>query len=229
MKTIALLPMKGNSERIPGKNFKMLAGKPLFRWVLDTLNSISSIDSIVINTDARGLLEQHGLFETERIKIRDRRSDICGDEVSMNVILQDDLAATDADAYLMTHTTNPLISKQTLETAISCFKYGKISNKHDSLFGVTKFQTRFYKQDGTAINHDPQNLLPTQNLEPWYEENSCVYLFDKKSFSKTNARIGLTPSLFEIPKLEAIDIDEPEDWALASALAENKYHETNNA
>lgn len=227
MTTIALLPMKGHSERVSGKNFKTLAGKPLFRWILDTLIEVESIDQIVINTDAQDILAKNGLVEDDRIIIRERRPEICGDHVSMNLIIQDDLKAIDADTYIMTHATNPLLSSATVAKALNAFKTAKRYDSADSLFGVTKFQTRFYKEDGLPINHDPDNLIRTQDLEPWFEENSCLYLFDKASFEKTNARIGQRPILFEIPKLEAIDIDEKEDWFLANAVAKALNEESN--
>ena len=229
MKTIALLPMKAHSERVNGKNFRNLAGKPLFRWILDSLIELDVIDEIVINTDARNELEKNGLFETDKVRIRDRRREICGDHVSMNLIIQDDLSSTEADRYLMTHTTNPLLKSNTLQNALSEYQRGCLQGKIDSLFGVTKFQTRFYRTDGTAINHDPENLIRTQDLEPWYEENSCIYIFSKTSFGQTKARIGRKPLLFEVPKLEAIDIDEKEDWFLANAVAKGLLDNENYA
>lgn len=229
MTTIALLPMKAHSERVSGKNFRNMAGKPLFRWILDSLLEVRGIDKVVINTDAKELLVENGLVENDRVVIRERRPELCGDYVSMNLIIQDDLNATDAEQYLMTHTTNPLLSSATIAKALTDFKQAKASDLSDSLFGVTKFQTRFYKADGAPINHDPNNLIRTQDLEPWYEENSCVYVFDKVSFAKTGARIGDNPILFEIPKLEAIDIDEPEDWFLANAVAKGLGEDTNYA
>ena len=196
MKTIALLPMKAHSERVSGKNFRNLAGKPLFRWILDSLLEVDDVDEVVINTDARKVLEENGLYETDRVRIRDRSPEICGDHVSMNLIIQDDLSSTDADRYLMTHTTNPLLKNNTMKSALSTYQEGCQRGSVDSLFGVTKFQTRFYKADGTAINHDPANLIRTQDLEPWYEKNSCIYIFSKSSFSRTKARIGSAPLLF---------------------------------
>ena len=229
MSTVALLPMKANSERVVGKNFKNLAGKPLFRWILEALLAVDEIDQVVINTDARGILADNGLVDGDRVLIRDRRPELCGDFVSMNLIIEDDLAETNADQYIMTHTTNPLLSSASILKALTHYKDAKSTGLADSLFGVTKFQTRFYKGDGSPINHDPNNLIRTQDLEPWYEENSCIYVFDKSSFSETNARIGVKPILFEIPKLEAIDIDEKEDWFLANAVAKGLGEETNYA
>ena len=211
-KIVALLPMKANSERVKGKNFRDFGGKPLFRWVLETLLSIDEIDLVVINTDAREKLAENGLMDSNRILVRDRKPEICGDLVSMNKIIKDDLDNIDADVYVMTHTTNPLLSGQTIRACIEQFIGSVEREEKDSLFTVNKIQTRFYREDGTPINHDPNNLVRTQDLEPWYEENSNLYVFNKTSFSKTNARIGARPGLFVSPSHESLDIDEPDDW-----------------
>jgi CMP-N-acetylneuraminic acid synthetase len=211
--------MKANSERVKGKNFRPLAGKPLFRWILDTLLTVPAVSQVVINTDAREVLAQNGLREDARVRIRDRKPELCGDLVSMNLILADDIAAVPADLYLMTHTTNPLISPETVSAAIAALAADPAA---DSLFAVNRIQTRFYRADGSAVNHDPDNLIRTQDLEPWFEENSCLYLFSRDSFNSTGARIGRTPLLFETPPLESLDIDEPHDWELVAALAEKR-------
>jgi CMP-N-acetylneuraminic acid synthetase len=216
---IALLPMKAHSSRVKGKNFRTLVNKPLFKWILDTLLSITEIEKVVINTDAREILAENGLVENSRIKIRNRKKELCGDEVSMNLILADDIASESADIYLMTHTTNPLLSANTIKKAINSFLMESEAGKADSLFTVNRFQTRFYRGDSSPVNHDPDNLIPTQDLEPWFEENSNLYLFTADSFRKTNARIGRSPILFESPKIESVDIDEEEDWAIAESLA----------
>ena len=220
LKTIALLPIKANSERVNGKNFKSLYGKPLFKWILDSLLSIPEISQVVINTDAREILAKNNLVNSKRVLIRDRKQEICGDRVSMNLIIADDIANIPADTYLMTHTTNPLLSSKTIEQALHKFLIAKVERTADSLFTVNKFQTRFYRQDGTPINHDPKNLIRTQDLKPWYEENSNLYIFTAESFATTNARIGKKPIMFETPRLESIDIDDQTDWHLAEAIAQ---------
>jgi CMP-N-acetylneuraminic acid synthetase len=216
---VALLPMKANSTRVKGKNFRDFNGKPLFRWVLDSLLEVEEIGKIVINTDARHILAENGCVETDRIMIRDRRLEICGDDVSMNLVLGDDIADVAADLYLMTHTTNPLLSPVTMRNAIQVFLDANAHGEVDSLFTVNKMQTRFYRSDGSPVNHDPCNLIPTQNLEPWFEENSNLYIFTANSFAKANARIGLSPVMFESPPIESIDIDTPDDWDLALVAA----------
>ena len=89
---VAIIPARGGSKRIPRKNIKDFCGKPLFRWILDTLLAVEEIDQIIINTDARRILAENGLFDTDRITIRDRKPEICGDHVSMNLVLADDVA-----------------------------------------------------------------------------------------------------------------------------------------
>jgi CMP-N-acetylneuraminic acid synthetase len=217
---VALLPMKANSMRVKGKNFRNFCGKPLFRWILDTLLSIEEISLIVINTDARQILAENGLVETDRIIIRDRKLEICGDYISMNLVLADDIANVKSDLYLMTHTTNPLMSAETVRNAIDAFLEAQAMDKADSLFTVDKVQTRFYRADCSPVNHDPDNLIPTQQLEPWFEENSNLYIFTTDSFAKTHARIGRQPIMYEGPFFESIDIDTPADWDFAVVAAQ---------
>lgn len=214
---VALLPMKAISERVPNKNFKDFRGKPLYRWILDTLLEIEEIDCVIINTDARELLESSGLVESERVIIRDRKPELLGNYVPMNHVLADDVAAYSSALYLMTHTTNPLLSKSTIKAALAEFENKKFC---DSLFSVNKVQTRFYRGDATPVNHDPLHLLPTQELEPWYEENSNLYLFTSEGFQQNQSRIGNSPILFETPRLQSLDIDTPEDWELTLLAAE---------
>ena len=222
---VALLPMKANSVRVKGKNFRDFCGKPLFRWILDTLLAVEEIDQIVINTDARHILAENGLVDTDRITIRNRRDEICGDHVSMNLVLADDLVNVPYDIYLMTHTTNPLLSVNTVRQAIAAFQLAKDAGTADSLFTVDRVQTRFYRVDCTPVNHDPENLIPTQELEPWFEENSNLYLFTAESFAITKARIGIRAMMFESPFFESIDIDTTEDWDFAVVAARFRWEE----
>lgn len=216
---VALLPMKANSERVKGKNFREFCGKPLFRWMLDTLLDVEEIDKVIINTDARHILANNGLTDSDRVMIRDRKPEICGDMVSMNLVLADDVDNVEADIYLMTHTTNPFLSADTIRRALKAFQAARIKDNADSLFTVNKFQTRFYRSDCSAINHDPDNLIRTQDLEPWFEENSNLYIFTSVSFDKTKARIGRHPMMYEGPQFESIDIDTPQDWDFAVVAA----------
>ena len=217
---VALLPIKANSQRVKGKNFRNFCDKPLFQWILDSLLAVEAIDEVIINTDAREILAENGLVDTDRVTIRDRKPEICGDDVSMNRVIQDDVKNVAANIYLMTHTTNPLLSSETITKALAKFKAVITDGHVDSLFTVNKVQTRFYRADGSAVNHDPANLIPTQNLEPWYEENSNLYIFTSESFGKTQARIGVKPTMMVTPPFESSDIDTRDDWDMAVIAAQ---------
>jgi CMP-N-acetylneuraminic acid synthetase len=223
VKIVALLPLKANSERVKGKNFRDFCEKPLFRWMLDTLCKVDAIDTIIINTDAREILAENGLIDQEKVLIRNRSKEICGDLVSMNLVIADDVANVDADIYLMTHTTNPLLSVSSINAALEKFIPSLEDGSADSLFTVNKIQTRFYDADAKAINHDPDKLIRTQDLEPLYEENSNLYLFTRDSFNQNQARIGKRPIMLETPPFESTDIDSPDDWALAEVMV--KYYQ----
>lgn len=216
----ALLPMKGNSERVPNKNLKNFAGEPLYCAIADKLIESDIIDLLVINTDsdeiASNALSRYG----NRVKIIERPNSIRGDFVSMNEIIRHDLNLLNFDHFIQTHSTNPLLKMKTLENAIN-FYFQSLSNGYDSVFSVTRLQTRLYRRNGEPLNHDPNELRRTQDLEPLFEENSNFYVFSKESFSNAgNKRIGLKPALYEVNKLEAIDIDEKEDFMLAELIYE---------
>jgi CMP-N-acetylneuraminic acid synthetase len=216
---IALLPMKGNSERVPNKNLKLFAGKPLYHRIMETLLSSSYIDKVVVNTDSdqikRNIRDNFG----DNVIVIDRPKEIIGDYVSMNEIIECDINSISADIYIQTHSTNPLLKRETLDLAIERMISLPNEMTIDSLFSVTKLQTRLYDSNGSPFNHNPNELLRTQDLEPLFEENSNFYIFTRESFLKSGGnRIGLKPFLFEIDKIEAVDIDEPQDFIIAESL-----------
>jgi CMP-N-acetylneuraminic acid synthetase len=87
---------------------------------------------------------------------------------------------------------------------------------------VTRLQTRLYWQDGSAVNHNPGELLRTQDLPPIFEENSCIYLFTREKLAARNHRLGDAPLMFEIDAAEAWDIDEELDFQIADFLMQQR-------
>jgi len=218
-KVIALLPMKGNSERVPNKNLKLFNGKPLYHWVLLELLKSKYIEQVIVNTDSPLIKENIISSFSEKVIIHDRPDEIIGDFVSMNDIIADDLSKTDGEIYVQTHSTNPLLSIDSVDKAIAKMITESEKGDYDSIFSVTKIQTRLYDTEGTALNHNPQELIRTQDLPPVFEENSNFFIFTKTSFINSgNKRIGKNPLMFEIDKLEAIDIDEPQDFIIAESI-----------
>lgn len=215
MKLVALVPMRHNSQRVQGKNYRLLAGKPLYQHIIETLLAVPEINEIVVDTDSDPVM--NGLRENyPQVKIIDRPEHLRADDIPMNEILIHDTEQFPADFYLQTHSTNPLLKTETISKAIRTFNENY--PKYDSLFSVTRWQTRLYFQDGRAINHNPKELIQTQNLPPVYEENSCMYIFNRENLTAKRHRISDRPLMFEIPRLEAIDIDEESDFQIADIL-----------
>ena len=220
-KVIALLPMKGNSERVPKKNLKNFNGHPLYQIILNKLLESKIIDEVIVNTDCPNITESIQSKYKEQVLVRDRPDSIRGDFVSMNKIIENDLDNSDGEIYIQTHSTNPLLEVSSIDRALH--KMLEIGTSNDSIFSVTKIQTRFYDINGKAINHNPQELVRTQDLPPIFEENSCFYIFTKNSFKQSGGkRIGLKPLMFEIDKIEAIDIDNIEDFIIAEAVHKSR-------
>ena len=215
MKIIALLPMKGESERVPNKNMREFNGQPLCSVMLDKLDASNLICQVIVNTDSN-LIKNYIESRYDKVKIVERPLELRGHDVSMNKIIDYDISQFPADLYLQTHSTNPLLEEETITAAIETFIENKSNN--DSLFSVTRFQTRFFTEKGEALNHNPEVLLKTQELPVIYEENSCIYIFTKEAFEKKKRRIGEKPILFEINQLEAVDIDVEEEFILAEKL-----------
>ncbi|HEY5158438.1 MAG TPA: acylneuraminate cytidylyltransferase family protein [Anaerolineales bacterium] len=223
-KLIALVPMRHHSQRIPGKNYRILAGKPLYQHIIETLLVVPEIGQVVVDTDSEKVIDS--LRQNfPNVRIINRPEYLCGDTISMNDILLYDTSQIEADFYLQTHSTNPLLRSETISRAIHTFLWDYPT--HDSLFSVTRLQARLYDQNGHAINHDPNILIQTQDLPPVYEENSCLYIFTRENLTLRRNRLGERPLMFEVDAAEAWDIDEPLDFDITDYLLSlrGKQHE----
>jgi len=212
----AYIPIKEHSSRIPNKNFKLMNDKPLFYWVINTLEGLNEIGEIVINTDSKLLITQMNDYKFTKIKFINRAVKLCGDDVSVNSIILNDLPYIKNEIILQTHVTNPLVKAATFTDSIKKFHNNRKNN--DSLFSVNRYQKRFYNKDILPINHDPSRLIKTQDLDPLYVENSCIYIFTKESIKEAKARIGLNPLLYPMNEYESFDIDWPEDFKFVEGL-----------
>jgi len=216
---VALVPMRHHSQRVPGKNYRILAGKPLFHHIIEMLLAVPEITQVVVDTDSDPVMDSLRA-DFPQVKIINRPENLQGDDVSMNDILIYDTEQVQADFYLQTHSTNPLLKQETVSRAIQSLTTNYPN--YDSLFSVTRLQTRLYDQHGRAINHDPSVLIQTQDLPPVYEENSCLYIFTRENLLKRHHRIGEKPMIFEIDAAEAWDIDEELDFAITDYLLRRK-------
>ena len=214
-KIAALVPMRHNSERVPGKNYRNFAGVPLYHRIIKSLLACPAINTVVIDTDSPFIEEDVARYFPE-VRVLQRPEHLKAGTVPMNDVLLHDTSQIEADYYLQTHSTNPLLLPETISKAIDNF----LDNypMYDSLFGVTRLQTRLWDGLAKAVNHNPAILLRTQDLPPIYEENSCLYIFTRDILKTKHNRIGNRPLMFEIDALEAVDIDEELDFRVSEFL-----------
>jgi CMP-N-acetylneuraminic acid synthetase len=218
-KIAALVPMRHNSERVPGKNYRDFAGVPLYHRIVKSLLACPLIDTIVIDTDSP-FIHQDAAQNFPEVKLLQRPEHLKAGTIPMNDVLLHDISQVEADYYLQTHSTNPLLLSETIEKAVEQF----LENYplYDSLFAVTRLQTRLWDGLARAVNHNPAILLRTQDLPPIYEENSCLYIFTREILAAKHNRIGNRPLMFEIDRLEAVDIDEELDFRMAEFLYQER-------
>lgn len=218
-RTVAVVPMRHTSERVPGKNYRLLAGIPLYHHVIRTLSSVPEIDQIVIDTDSDFIIEdcaEH--FPHVEVLLRPKHLRDGG--IAMNDVLLNTLDQVDADIALQTHSTNPFLKPETVSQALKLFQ--SQDRDFDSMFSVTRLQARLWDVETRPVNHDPSVLLRTQDLSPLFIENSCFFVFAPKLLKERGNRIGARPLMVEMAALEAVDIDVEEDFSLAEAIAEHR-------
>lgn len=217
-KIAAFVPMRHSSERVPGKNYRSFSGKPLYHHIIESLLECPQITEVYIDTDSSVIIEETSQkFPSVTVLLRPEH--LRDGSIPMNDVLLNSVSQVSSDFYIQTHSTNPLLRPETISKAIDLFLN---SPDHDSLFTVTRLQTRLYDSNGNAMNHDPSILLRTQDLPPVFEENSNLYIFSEKVLREKNNRIGYNPLLFEIDRDEAWDIDEEIDFRVAEFLHLNR-------
>ena len=211
----AFVPMRHSSERVRGKNYRPLGGRPLFHHILAALAECELVAETIVDTDSELIMEDVRESFPD-VGLIERPEELRGGHVPMTDVLTHDVSVVEADLYLQTHSTNPLLRPATITAALRRLLESR--DAHDSLFSVTPLQTRLWSPAGKPLNHDPSILIRTQDLEPVMEENSCLYVFDKATLLETGRRFGTRPLLFPIERDEAWDIDEESDWRIAEAL-----------
>lgn len=206
----AYLIIKKESLRVPNKNFRILGDKPLYLHIIEKLLENELITEILINTDTCDSFGE--LKNLRKIKIIERPFNLRGNSVCANELIQSDINEFENETILMTHITNPFIKTSTFIDAINQFNHASNS---DSLLSVTPIKKRIFLENGQPVNHNPFELIPTQDLSPVLIENSCIYIFTKTSYIKSNNRVGQKPLFFKMSPTESLDIDTEDDWELA--------------
>ena len=209
MKTVALVPIKLNNERLPGKNTKLLGDKPLLQYELDSLLATNLCDSIYVYCSSESVKE----YLPKGVEFLKRPEYLDLPTSNFTQIFENFMATVDSDIYVYAHATAPFISVKTMKECIDAVK----SVEYDSAFCASKIQDYLW-QDGEPMNFDATNLPRSQDLKPIYRETSGVYVFTRNVFQTLKRRIGKKPFIKEVSYKEAVDINNPEDFELAQAL-----------
>ncbi len=210
MKIVAVVPMKLNNRRLPQKNTKPFTnGKPLCYYILNTLLKCKKISEVYVYCSN----EEIKKFIPDGVKYLNRSESLDQDTTKMNEVLKAFASEVDSDIYVMTHTTAPFISVNSIEKGIDAM----LNNNYDSSFAAKKLQDFLWK-DGKPFNYELSNIPRTQDLPALFEETSGFYIYKKEIISKLGRRIGDNPYIVEVSEIEAIDIDELEDFKIADAI-----------
>lgn len=209
MKVVAVVPIKLNNERLPGKNIKSLEnGKPLCSYILETLLEVNLIDEVYVYCSDEKIIE----YIPEQVIFRKRSSTLDTNETKMNEILKSFADDVKADLYVLTHATSPFVCKDSFKNGITAIK----DNGYDSAFTVEKMNEFLWTND-KPFNYELDNIPRTQDLQPFYIETSGFYMYKSFVINNLNRRIGDNPKLIEIDKFESCDINNYEDFDIAQA------------
>lgn len=209
MKIVAFVPIRLNSKRVPGKNLRMLNGKPLMNYIFETLTEVKYINDVYCfcsDESVRTLLPQG-------IKFLKRDESLDSDSTLGKDIYESFIRQVDADVYVLCHATSPFIKGDTISNAIRKV----VDENFDSSFSAEKMQT-FAWYDGKPLNYDLKLIPRTQDIEPVFIETSAFFIFKRTVWTGLHQRIGNHPYIAVVDKLEGIDIDWPEDFVFAEKV-----------
>jgi len=211
MKTVAVVPIKLNSQRLPHKNILPIAGRPLCWHLCSSLLQVKDIDEVYVYCSDEAVVQ----YLPEGTIFKQREAWLDGDLVKGFDIYREFIKEVDADVYVLAHTTSPFIKAATIGNALAHV----LSGENDSAFSAERIQTFAWYQ-GKPINYDINNVPRTQDMEPIWVETSAFFIFRKEIFTAHSRRIGFSPYIQEVCGMEALDIDERKDYDLACRLAE---------
>lgn len=215
MKIVAVVPMKLNNRRLPQKNTKAFTnGKPLCYYILNTLINMEEIDEVYVycsNPDIRQYIP-------EKAKYLQRSENLDQDTTKMNEVLKSFARDVEADVYVMTHTTAPFISQNSIAKGLKSV----VDGNYDSAFAAKKLQDFLWK-DNEPFNYKLDAIPRTQDLPVMYEETSGFYIYKQDIINRLGRRIGEHPYIVEVSEIESIDIDELEDFVIADAVYNHLY------
>ena len=221
-KVVCFLPCRKGSERVPKKNIKPFAGFSygLIELKLKQLFECELIDKVVLSTNDEEILEYALSLSEDRLILHKRADHLASSQTSTDDLVAHALRLIPDAHILWTHVTSPFITSAVYSDIISRY-FSVIGEGHDSLMTTTLLHA-FLWQDGKAMNYDRsiEKWPRTQTLKPVHEVNSGAFIAHSEIYRSLDDRIGNNPYLYGMDKIISHDIDWPEDFVIAEALAE---------
>ncbi|WP_303273012.1 NTP transferase domain-containing protein [uncultured Alistipes sp.] len=213
MKTVAFVPIRLNSQRVSGKNLRLLGGEPLMCHILRTLTRVEGIDEVYVFCSDERIVE----LLPEGVRFLKRSAELDRDTTLGREIYDAFTARVEANLYVLAHATSPFIRPETIAGALDKVRSGE----YDSAFSAEKIQT-FAWYEGRPLNYALDNIPRTQTIEPVYIETSAFFIFPRELWCAHHRRIGDRPYMAVIERVEGLDIDYPEDFAMAEIIAASR-------
>lgn len=215
MRVIAVIPIKKNSERIPGKNFRIFAGRPLYEYIIENAIKAKMFDDIFIDTDSTEIIN---FSRALGCTIIERPNELTLNSVNGNDLLNYELPFLgEFDFVFQLFATAPLLSSSSISRAVSLL--ADQNNGYDSCFTVTE-EIGWFWFNSLPVNYRTSILPRSQDAPTLVKESTGLYGISKTSLIKYRSRIGAKPLLVKIPKQEALDIDDEFDFKYAEQAME---------
>ncbi len=213
MRVACFIPIKANSERVPGKNFRVLNGRKLYEYVIENAINAKVFDDIFIDTNSDEIKE----YALERnLKVIEREEWLASNIANGNDLLVHHLKVEpNYDYYFQLFATSPFMSVKTIRTCVDILVN---SSEHDSIFTARELKG-FYWMNGNPISYQPALLPRSQDLSPVIEETTALYGITKQALHRYHCRIGAKPYIFPVNHIEAVDINNEEDLLWAEWIA----------
>lgn len=211
-KVIAFVHAKGTSERVPSKNLKHLGDKPLFYYAIQNALNANEVDEVVIDSDSDEILELGESFGAVKLKRPD--------ELATNLATGDDLAywqasnRPDSEIVLQVIPTAPFLKPESIDSAIKLLR----ENNVDSVAGVAK-ESFYLWENGKPAYYRNGKIPNSKDLPPLIYETTGLYINKTDAVLKNHKRLNPESCLpFFLSKIEAVDINTPEDFDFANLL-----------
>ena len=219
--TIAIIPARGGSKGIPGKNLVPICGHPLLAWSIMQALATDSIDSVWVSSDDNKILDVADHYGAHPVK---RPMEISGDTATSEsawIHAIEIISTLDAAPEFVVgmQATSPIRDSTDLDNAVHLFRHGE----YDSLMSVNEiedFHTWRIGTDGApeSVNYDYRNRQRRQSIEKKYLENGSFYIFTPDSLKNTVNRLSGNIGIYIMEKFKMFQIDDPQDIPLCEAI-----------